>query len=231
MQTEWRFGLMLGVVLALFPGLIGLGSRELPAGSADDGEQGFVPLFNGKDLSGWDFFDHRGVANWVVEDGLLVCTGVGRGWLGTQRDYADFELRLEYRMPEGGNSGVYLRAPTTGQISRQGMEIQLLDDDHPKYAKLDWYQYTGALYHVLAPGVRATKPAGQWNAMTIRLHGRDLTVFLNGKRLYDANLDVLLRNPEVAQEHPGLKRSTGRIGLQNHGARVAFRNIRVRELQ
>jgi len=226
-----RFMLAGCLVLAAIPCLACLPAVGLTADATDDGEQGFQPLFNGRDLAGWDFFDNRGVANWVVEDGLLVCTGTGRGWLGTQRDYADFELRLEYRMPEGGNSGVYLRAPTTGQISRQGMEIQLLDDDHPKYARLDWYQYTGALYHALAPGVRATKPAGQWNAMTIRLHGRDLTVFLNGKRLYDANLDVLLRNPEVAQEHPGLKRTTGRIGLQNHGAKVAFRNIRVQELK
>jgi hypothetical protein len=204
----------------------------LPAQPLSDQEKkdGFLPLFNGKDLDGWSFFDSK-EPNWIVENGLLVCTGKGSGWLGTTRDYADFELRLEYRLPPAGNSGVYLRAPTSGHISRQGMEIQLLDDDHPKYAKLNYYQYTGALYHVVAPTQRAVKPAGEWNAMTIRLQGRELIVTLNGKQLVRADLDVYLKDPAIAKEHTGLTRTTGRIGLQNHHDRVEFRNLRVKELK
>jgi hypothetical protein len=193
--------------------------------------EGFVPLFNGKNLDGLALYANKDEPNWIVEDGLLICTGKGSGWIGTTRDYADYELRLEYRLPEAGNSGVYLRAPTMGHISREGMEIQLLDDDHPKYAKLHFYQYTGALYHVQAPGQRASKPAGEWNAMTIRLQGRELTVTLNGKQLYQTNLDVYLKDPAIAKEHTGLTRTTGRIGLQNHHDRVAFRNVRVKELK
>jgi len=167
----------------------------------------------------------------MAEDGLLVCLGKGGGWLGTERDYADFELRLEYRLRPRGNSGVYIRAPQKGHISRVGMEIQILDDNHPSYAKIDFYQYTGALYHVLAPTRRATKPAGQWNAMTIRAAGRHLAVHVNGLKVIDADLDRCREDPAVAREHPGLARSSGRIGLQSHTDRVEFRNLRLKVLK
>ncbi len=192
--------------------------------------EGFVPLFNGKDLIGWKILGSK-EPNWVAEEALLVCTGKGGGWLGTDKEYANFELRLEYRLSEGGNSGVFLRAPDTGQASRAGMEIQILDDEHPKYAKLNFYQYTGALYHVVAPTQRATKPAGQWNEMTIRLQDRLLVVTVNGKQVVRADLDACLKDPAIAKDHPGLTRQSGRVGLQNHNSRVDFRNLRIKELK
>jgi hypothetical protein len=200
--------------------------------TVDDKEKadGFVPLFNGKDLDGWkQYAGKAGV--WSVADGLIVCDGRGGGWLGTTRDYADFELRLEYRLRPGGNSGVYIRAPEEGHISRVGMEIQILDDNHPSYAKLDFYQYTGSIYHVVAPTRRTGKPAGQWNAMTIRAEGRRVIVILHGHKIVDADLDRCRQDPAVAREHPGLARTTGRIGLQSHTDRVEFRQLRVKELK
>jgi hypothetical protein len=192
--------------------------------------EGFVPLFNGKDLAGWKQYAGKpGV--WTAEDGMVVCRGGGGGWLGTTRDYANFELRLEYRLRPAGNSGVYIRAPEVGHISRVGMEIQILDDNHPKYAKIDFYQYTGAIYHVVPPTRRAGKPAGQWNALAVRADGRRVAVLVNGKPVVDADLDWCLRDPAVAREHPGLARATGRIGLQSHTDRVEFRRIRIKELK
>lgn len=198
-----------------------------PAGA--DKDAGFTPLFNGRDLTGWKQYDSKNKV-WAVEDGMIVCQGRGGGWLGTERDYADFELRLEYRLTPGGNSGVYLRAPETGHISRVGMEIQLLDDNHPRYAKLDFYNYTGSIYHVVAPTRRAGKPAGQWNAMTIRARGPNVEVVLNGARIVDADLERCRKDRAVAKEHTGLARTAGRIGLQSHTDRVEFRNLRVKEL-
>jgi hypothetical protein len=196
----------------------------------DDKEDGFVRLFNGKDLTGWKV--HAGKRdNWTAEEGMIVCLGKGGGWLGTDQDYADFELRLEYRLRPGGNSGVYIRAPEQGHISRVGMEIQILDDNHPSYARIDFFQYTGSLYHVVAPTRRAGKPAGQWNSMTIRAESRRLTVHVNGMRVVDADLDRCRQDPEVAREHPGLARTTGRIGLQSHTDRVEFRNLRIKVLK
>lgn len=192
-------------------------------------EEGFTPLFTGKDLTGWKQFAGKD-GLWIVEGDAIVCTGRGGGWLGTQKEYANFELRLEYRLTPGGNSGVYIRAPETGHISRVGMEVQLLDDLDPKYAKLDFYQYTGSIYHVFPPSRRATKPAGQWNALTIRAQGRQVMVVLNGKKITDVDLDRALVDADVAKEHPGLTRAAGHIGLQSHTDRVEFRNIRVKDL-
>ena len=191
--------------------------------------EGFVPLFNGKDLSGWKQFAGKG-DNWSATDGMIVCRGKGGGWLGTEREYDNFILRLEYRLLPGGNSGVYIRAPQTGHISRAGMEIQLLDDPHPSYAKIDFYQYTGSIYHVVPPTRRAGKPAGQWNRMEIRAEGRRVVVVLNGIKIVDADLDHYLRDPKIAKEHTGLKRAGGHIGLQSHTDRVEFRNLRIKTL-
>jgi hypothetical protein len=196
----------------------------------DKKEEGFAPLFNGKDLAGWKQFAGK-ADTWTVEEGIIVCKGSGGGWLGTDREYADFVVRLEYRLTPAGNSGVYIRAPDTGHISRVGMEIQLLDDSDPKYAKLDFYQYTGAIYHVAAPLRRASKPGGEWNAIEIAAQGRQVVVTLNGKKIQDADLDRPLRDPAIAKEHTGLARTTGHIGLQSHTDRVEFRNIRIKELK
>lgn len=216
------FVLIAGVVMA---------SPALRAGAerGEKKEEGFRPLFNGVDLKGWKEYEGK-PGNWVVEKDMLICKGQGGGWLGTEKDYDNFELRLEYRLLPAGNSGVYLRAPEKGWISRLGMEIQILDDAHPKYAKLKDWQYCGALYHVVGPSVKVTRPAGEWNEMRIRANGRQVTVTLNGKKIVDANLDKALEDPAIAKEHPGLKRTTGKIGLQSHSERVEFRNIRVREL-
>lgn len=213
------------VLLAVLCPLVPLEAQEKPAR-----DEGFTPLFNGQDLTGWKQYAGKD-KTWVVEDGVLVCTGSGGGWLGSERDYADFEVRLEYRLTPGGNSGVYIRAPSEGWISRVGMEVQLLDDLHPKYAKLDFHQYTGAIYHVVAPTRRATKAAGQWNAIAIRAVGRQVMVRLNGQLIVDADLDRSLKDVAVAKEHPGLKRATGKIGLQSHTDRVEFRNILIKEIK
>jgi hypothetical protein len=193
------------------------------------GKDGYVPLFDGKSLDGWKVYGSK-ADEWTVEEGMIVCKGKG-GWLGTTKDYGNFELKLEYRLKPGGNSGVYIRAPEMGQISRVGMEIQILDDYAAQYAKLDFYQYTGSIYHVVSPTQRAGKPAGQWNAMTIRAEGRNVVVILNGKKIVDANLDHHLKDPAVAREHPGLTRTTGLIGLQSHTDRVEFRELWIKELK
>jgi hypothetical protein len=198
--------------------------------TSEEKKAGFIPLFNGTDLNGWKRYDVKNDV-WGVEAGKIVCAGkAGGGWLGTDRDYADFELRLEYRLAAGGNSGVYIRAPQQGWISRVGMEIQILDDWHPRYSQIDFYQYTGSIYHVVAPTRRASKKAGQWNALAILAEGRRVMVILNGKKIVDADLDRCRQDPQVAKEHPGLARTTGRIGLQSHTDRVEFRNLRLREI-
>lgn len=186
----------------------------------------WVPLFNGQDLSGWKAVDGP-LSSWKVEDGLLYCSGGGGGWLSTDKQYANFEIELEFRVPSGGNSGVFLRAPRQGNPAFAGMEVQVLDDAAKEYEKLQPFQYCGSLYGVAAPKIRVSKPAGEWQKMHITCAGRNVKVVLNGTPTVDADLD---RHPEKEAEHPGIKRDKGYVGLQNHGTRLDYRNIRLREL-
>src|SRR5262249_4747119 len=159
---------------------------------------------------------------------LLYVQGSGGGWLMTEKEYGDFEVRLEFKVPVNGNSGVALRAPLEGQPHVQGMEIQILDDEGPAYKTLKPYQYTGSLYGVVPPSRRVSKPAGEWNRYRIVARGRQVTVELNGTTVVDANLDDYKKDFEA---HPGLLRKKGHLGLQSHDGRVEFRNLYVKELE
>jgi hypothetical protein len=191
------------------------------------GGPGFIELFDGRSLSGWTRFGGTDTT-WAVEDGLLVCRGEGGGWLGTDRDYANFVLSLDFRLTHGSNSGVYLRAPADlSHISRTGLEIQLLDELAPKHARIQPWQKTGAIYHIAAPRLGHLKPPGEWNTIEIRLDGPRARVVLNGATIVEDRLDS---HPDLEAEHTGLKRSTGRVGLQCHNGRVEFRNVRIQPL-
>jgi hypothetical protein len=188
--------------------------------------EGFTPLFNGKDLTGWKV--HAGkMERWGADKGLLFVEGGGGGWLMTEKEYGDFEVRLEYKVPKGGNSGVALRAPLMGDPAYQGMEIQILDDYADQYKNLRPTQYTGSIYDVVPPSKRVTKPAGEWNSMRIVARGRQITIWVNGEKIVDANLD---EQKESFKKHPGLERKEGHLGLQSHDGRVEFRNLYVKPL-
>ena len=205
-----------------------------PRAVADDKgvPEGFTSLFNGKDLAGWKVYGGK-MERWGAKDGILYVEGGGGGWLLTEKEYSDFELRLEFKLPKAGNSGVALRAPREGNVSNTGMEIQLLDD--PWYKDKNNYkagirdvQLTGAIYGVVPPSKDATKPAEEWNTMRIIAKGRHVTVELNGVKTIDADLDKYTE--KHGKEHPGLLREKGFLGLQSHDGRVEFRKIYVKAL-
>jgi hypothetical protein len=193
---------------------------------ADD-KDGFVPLFNGKDLEGWQTKGYKTEAKdqWSVKDGVLAARP-GSGWLGTTKMYGDFVLRLEWRVPVNGNSGVYIRVPdvqTDTLPTFTGMEIQVLDDDGPEYkGKLQPWQYSGSIYHVVPPGKRVYKGANEWNRYEITCKGDLVTVVFNGEKVAEADMS---REKEL-EKRP----RKGFIGLQNHGSAVEYRNIEVKVL-
>jgi hypothetical protein len=192
-------------------------------------EPGFEPLFDGKTLNGWILKRPVG-PGYIVQDGLLVCPEDGGGNLFTEREYANFVLRLEYRLSPGGNNGVGIRAPLEGDAAYAGMEIQILDDQHEKYkGRLRPEQHTASIYDVIPARTRYQKPAGEWNEMEIAADGRRIRVRLNGEIVVDANLDIV-QDPAVLKKHPGLARASGHIGLLGHRTRVEFRNLRIRTL-
>ncbi len=204
----------------------------VPTVGADDknAPEGFEPLFNGKDLTGWKVLDGKMEA-WGAGDGLLFVKGGGGGWLMTEKEYGNFELRLEFKLPKAGNSGVALRAPMKGNPAYEGMEIQLLDDswykDPKNYKGIKPTQLTGSVYGVVPPSEDATKPAGEWNTMRIVAKGPKVTIELNGKKTVEAELD---KHKEEEKSHPGLLREKGHLGLQSHDGRVEFRNVYVKSL-
>jgi hypothetical protein len=184
-------------------------------------ELGYKPLFNGRDLSGWEGGDAKAETCWKAEDGLLTCTGKPGTWLRTTGRYGDFNLRLEYKLKPGGNSGVYIHSPANGEHHGQGngVEVQILDDASPRYAKLEPYQYSGSLY-TLVPAKRGSAlPAGQWNRLEINCRGTRYRVVQNGAVVIDVKADTI----------PDLKAraAEGFLGLQNHNEEVSFRNLRV----
>ncbi len=191
-------------------------------------EDGFTPLFNGKDLTGWTLVGRHG-RGYVVEGENLVCPRDGGGNLFTEAEYADFTLRFEFKLEEGSNNGVGIRAPLAGDAAYQGMEIQILDHDAPVYkGKLKPAQYHGSIYDVVPAKTGFLKPVGQWNEEQISAVGRHIVVVLNGTTIVDANLDSVT-DPKVLEHHPGLARTTGHIGFLGHDTRVELRNIRIRK--
>ncbi len=205
-------------------------ARAISWAAADDAgkpPEGFTPLFNGKDLDGWKVHNGKS-ASWGADKGVLYVNGGGGGWLMTEKEYGDFELRLEFKVPKGGNSGVALRAPMKGDPAFTGMEIQILDD--PSYKGLKEWQHTGSIYGVVAAKTGAAKLAGQWNSYRIVCKGRQVTVELNGEKIVDANLDDYKSGTVDGRAHPGLTRDKGHLGLQEHGGRVEFRNLFIKEL-
>lgn len=189
----------------------------------------FSPLFNGKDLSGWKLINGKG-PGYVVEKGMIVCPADGGGNLYTEKEYSNFVLQFEFRMEPGGNNGIGIRAPQSGDAAYSGMEIQILDHHHARYeGKLKPTQFHGSVYDVFGAKDEGMKPAGQWNREEIVADGRRIKVTLNGKVITDANLDDV-KDPAVLKKHPGLARTGGHIGLLGHGTRVEFRKLRIKEL-
>jgi hypothetical protein len=192
------------------------------------GERGFVQLFDGT-LNGWKLVDGKG-PGYVVENGVLVCPADGGGNLFTEKEYANFVLRFEFRLTPGGNNGIGIRAPLDGRASYLGMEIQILDDEHEKYrGQIKATQYHGSIYDVAPAKHGFKKPTGEWNAEEITADRRHIKVVLNGHTIVDTNLDDV-KDPEVLERHPGLQRKSGHIGFLGHGTRVEFRKVRIQEL-
>jgi hypothetical protein len=188
---------------------------------------GFVPLFNGKDLVGWEVREAKpgDKDKWSVKGDLLIAKP-GSGWIGTTKMYGDFVLKLEWRIFDGGNSGVFLRVPdvkSKESPSALGLEIQILDDNAPQYkGKLMPYQYCGGLYHFQGPSKAMFKGAGEWNAYEIACIGDKISVVFNGEKVIDADAskDAVL----------GKRPKRGFLGLQNHGSGVEFRNVMIKSL-
>jgi hypothetical protein len=194
------------------------------AWAAEVDAEGFVPLFNGKDLTGWE----GAVNGYKVEDGILYCDPKTGGNLVTAKEYDNFILRFEFLVYTNSNNGLGIRFPG-GDAAYNGMELQILDDSGPQYAKLQPYQYHGSIYGVVPARRGFQKKVGQWNFQEVRAVGSRITVILNGEVIVDADIAGITETMD-GKKHPGLHNPKGRIGWLGHGTRVDWRNIRIKEV-
>jgi 3-keto-disaccharide hydrolase len=202
-----------------------LGFLALNALAADPG---FTALFDGKTLNGWRYVGPKS-DSYFVEKGLLVTASNARGNLFTEAEYANFVFRFDFKLTEGANNGIGIRAPFEGDAAYQGMEIQILDHDADMYkGKLRPAQYHGSIYDVF-PAKTGYLKRTEWNHEEISANGSRIMVTLNGTVIVDADLSTVT-DPEVLKKHPGLKRASGHIGLLGHDSRVEFRNLQIKKL-
>ncbi|MCX6321247.1 MAG: DUF1080 domain-containing protein, partial [Bacteroidia bacterium] len=189
--------------------------------------EGFVALFNGRNLDNW-------VGNkesYIAEDAMIVVKpsdGSG-GNLYTEKEYADFIFRFEFLLTPAANNGLGIRAPLTGDAAYVGMELQILDDTAPVYANLQPYQYHGSVYGVIPAKRGFLKPVGEWNYEEVKIQGTQITITLNGTVIVDGDIAGSRDNGTLDKnDHPGLKNKTGHIGFLGHGSELKFRNIRIK---
>lgn len=187
---------------------------------------GFVSIFNGENFDGWE----GPTDNYQINDGVLTCKPGKGGTIYTAKEYEDFVVRLEFKLPPGGNNGLAIRYPGSGDTAYVGMtELQVLDSEHPKYAKLDKRQYHGSAYGMIPAARGYLFPAGEWNYQEVTVQGSRIKVELNGSVILDGDVSEVT-DFMGGRPHPGMNLKKGHFGFAGHSDPVEFRNVTLKEL-
>lgn len=204
---------------------------------------GWISIFDGKTLKGWHGYNKTGpVKNWEVEDGALVCLGAAKdasgGDIVTDKKYTDFELKWDWKVDKGSNSGVMyhvVEGPKWHSPYETGPEYQIIDDiGFPE--KLEDWQKAGADYAMhIANDQKVLKPVGEWNSSMIVFRKGHVEHWLNGKKIVEfeawSNDWNKKRTEGKWKDYPDYgKAKTGEIALQDHGDKAYYKNIFIREL-
>ncbi|GAA4325581.1 DUF1080 domain-containing protein [Mucilaginibacter gynuensis] len=207
--------------------------------TAKEKKDGWVLLFDGTTTTGWHTYNQTTVGeSWKVTDGALTLTpgAEGRGDLTTDGEYENYELSLEWKIAEGGNSGIIFDVHEDAKFGASyltGIEMQVLDDVKAEDNKQPNH-LAGSLYDIIAPA-RAANAAGQWNTVKIRQKDGKLTFWMNGSKvvnvgLWDDNWKKLVAGSKFKSFPDFATYKKGRVALQDHGATVSYRNIKVKQL-
>jgi len=213
--------------------------------------QNWILLFDGKTSDGWRGYNKKDFPKgWKIDDGTLKCAGSGRGEAGAldggdiiydQKKFSNFDLKLEWKISEGGNSGIfyYGREVEGWELYRTALEFQLLDNDRHPDAQLgkNGNRKASSLYDLVAANPQNTKPAGQWNSIEILSYQGTVVHKQNGETVLEYHLwtpewNALVKGskfPALNPEYANVAKE-GLIGLQDHGGDVWFRNIKIRPL-
>ena len=209
-------------------------------------DDGFVSIFDGKTTTGWRGYDKPAFpeVGWEVVDGTLHCIGSGTGEAGNGGDIiydkklSNFELDLEWKISEGGNSGIFILAQEIPNepIYKSSPEMQILDNDKHPDAKLgvDGNRMAGSLYDLIPAKPQNTKPAGEWNHVHILVYQGTVVFSQNGANVVEFHLwtedwKKMVSNSKFKDWEWFLNTAKeGYIGLQDHGNDVWFRNIKLK---
>ncbi|MEQ9231017.1 MAG: DUF1080 domain-containing protein [Cyclobacteriaceae bacterium] len=211
----------------------------------DKKENAWIILFDGTSMDQWQGYNNNGemYPSWTIEEGAMKFTPgeVGGQNIVTKSEFTDFVLSLEWKISEGGNSGIFwgvFEDSTFNEAYQTGPEIQVLDNDrHPDAQANPKFHQAGALYDMVQPTADVCKPAGEWNKVQLKVNHKTNTgwVKLNGTKIvqfepHGAEWDSLVANSKFATWEGFGKYKTGKIGLQDHGDIVWYRNIKIKEL-
>jgi hypothetical protein len=216
--------------------------------TAEEKNEGWELLFDGKTLEGWKRYNSDTIGPlWSVKDGMIVCDGSGMGEgsgnmggsLLTTRQFGNFELTAEWKVSPGGNSGILYHVVENKKYKHDyetGPEYQVMDDAGWKGGALQEAQKAGSNYDMFAaPASKKVNPAGEWNTAKIVYNNGHVEHWLNGEKVveFDESSDQYKEALKKSKwvEYPDWNKSkTGAISLQDHGAPVYYRNIKIKAL-
>ncbi len=203
-----------------------IGSVEANKILSSKNRSGFKPIFSGQDFTGW----LGPVENYEIKDSALYCKAGKGGTIYFNEDLKDFVARVEFQLPPGGNNGLALRYPGQGDTAYVGLcELQVLDTEHPKYAKLDPRQAHGSAYGIAAAHRGYLRPTGDWNFQEVTVVGSTLKVELNGTVILNTDLSTITEYM-ANKPHPGKDRKNGFFGFAGHNDAAGFRNVYIKPL-
>ncbi len=212
--------------------------------SADEKANGWISLFDGKTTDGWRTYNKSKIgSSWVVQDGALtlVTDEDGEvkdgGAIVSDIMPENFELSLEWKISECGNSGIMynvVEKPSLSRAYHSGPELQVLDNSCHPDAKIHKHR-AGDLYDLIASDPEVVKPAGEWNTFMMKIEDDEVEVHLNGTKvlaytMHDDNWHKMIANSKFKDMGDFGKHRQGRIALQDHSDPVWFRNIKYRPL-
>lgn len=198
-------------------------------------------LFDGKSLDNFRGFQKEQIpASWTIEDDAIALTGKGGGDILTRNQYENYELLLDWKIAEGGNSGVIYNVSTDPQYGATyvtGPEMQVLDDERHPDAKMgkNGNRQAGTLYDLIPLSTPAVKPAGQWNTARLVVNKSHVEHWLNGTKVVEYHLgspewEAMVQGSKFASMSSYGRIKKGHIALQDHGDKVWYKNIKVRQL-
>ena len=243
--TLWAF-IAVAIGLTLNNAVVYAGNGEAYQGKDNtltpaEKNAGWTLLFDGKTIDQWRGFRKDNVPNsWQIEDNAIALTGKNGGDLITKNQYENYELILDWKISEGGNSGIIYNVsedPQYGATYHTGPEMQVLDNERHPDAKMgkNGNRQAGANYDMISLATPAVNPVGQWNRVRLVVNKGHVEHWLNGKKVVDYQLgspewEALVKESKFA-DMPGYGRiQKGHIALQDHGDKVWFKNIKIRPL-